>query len=417
MNSPVTPPPPFRQPAPDRVVIREGGGCLSIFGTPFLAAGVLTTLIGLQVVPVSNRDDVPSWAWPLIFLMGAAFVAVGVNLVFGRRWTTLDRGKGLIIRQSGLMFPTQSEQRPLSDFDGVRMRFEEGDADTADRYPVALTGKAGRPDQLLTSPVDYAAARDQAEFVADFLCLPYVDATTDHETVVTTGSGTTDPVGKHASFAPGNRAARPPFMRSEVDQSRGRVRIVIPGPGFRPQFLLGFALPVFFVWFFVPELLEFFDRTHTPAYVQTFFAGFILLFFGLLPAIGTINGIIRSIRGRTTVDASAEGIRIEEQGAWRRRATVLPVGEIFGIDYSSAENSLSAYARVRAARRRRTHPAGTAPPSVPGGPPPWLRRLVKSKGVQVKCRQGIVAFGGGLPDGEVRYLYALVKGALRENMR
>ena len=96
-------------------------------------------------------------------------------------------------------------------------------------------------------------------------------------------------------------------MRSEVEQSRGRVRVVIPGSGFRPQILLGFALPVFFAWFFVPELLEFFDRTHTPAYVQTFFTGFILLFFGLLPAIGTINGVIRSVRGRTVVDLRRRG--------------------------------------------------------------------------------------------------------------
>ena len=417
MNSPVTPPPPFRQPAPDRVVIREGGGCLSIFGTPFLAAGVLTTLIGLQVVPVSNRDDVPSWAWPLIFLMGAAFVAVGVNLVFGRHWTTLDRGKGLIVRQSGLMFPTKREQRPLSDFDAVRVRFEEGDSDTADRYPVALTGKAGRPDQPLTSPVDYAAAQEQAGFAAGFLRLPLVDATTDHETVVAVGGGGSGSAGEGYSFAPGGHAARPPFMRSEVEQSRGRVRVVIPGSGFRPQILLGFSLPVFFAWFFVPELLEFFDRTHTPAYVQTFFTGFILLFFGLLPAIGTINGVIRSVRGRTVVVASPEGIRIEEQGAWRRRATVLPAGEIFGIDYSSAENSLSAYGREREARRRRPHPAGSASPSAPGGPPPWLRRLVKSKGVQVKCRQGIVAFGAGLPDDEVRYLHAMVTGVLGKRGR
>jgi hypothetical protein len=151
--------------------------------------------------------------------------------------------------------------------------------------------------------------------------------------------------------------------------------------------------------------------------VQTFFTGFILLFFGLLPAIGTINGVIRSVRGRTVVVASPEGIRIEEQGAWRRRATVLPAGEIFGIDYSSAENSLSAYGREREARRRRPHPAGSASPSAPGEPPPWLRRLVKSKGVQVKCRQGIVAFGAGLPDDEVRYLHAMVTGVLGERGR
>jgi hypothetical protein len=62
MNTLQTPPRPFRQPAPDRVEIREGGGCLSIFGLPFLAAGVFTALIGLQIIPVSNKDEVPAWA-------------------------------------------------------------------------------------------------------------------------------------------------------------------------------------------------------------------------------------------------------------------------------------------------------------------------------------------------------------------
>ena len=46
-----------------------------------------------------------------------------------------------------------------------------------------------------------------------------------------------------------------------------------------------------------------------------------------------------------------------------------------------------------------------------------MRRLFKSQGVQVKCRQGIVAFGAGLPDDEVRYLHALVESALGEVKR
>jgi hypothetical protein len=391
-------------------VIREGGGCLSAFGTPFLAAGVFVTLIGLQVIPVSNRDEVPSWASPTIFLMGLAFVAAGVHLVFGRRWTTLDRGKGVIVLQSGLLVPQKREQLALSDFTAVRVRFEAGDSDTADRYPVTLQGRADLPDTTLSSPTDYAVAREQAQFTAGFLRLPLVDATTDHEAVVTAGGET--PVSAQS------RAARPPFMKSEIEQTRGQVRIVIPGPGFQPHLLLGLCIPVVLSGYFVPGLLEFFERTRTPGYVQVFFAGFILLFFGVLPAIGTFNGIIRSLRGRTTVDASAAGIRIEERGAWRRRAIEIPAAEIFGLDYGLAETSLRAYAQAHAERFRRPQPVGTVPgPASAGGPPAWVRRLVKSSGVQVKCRQGIVAFGAGLPDDEVRYLHALVKGVLIENMR
>jgi hypothetical protein len=410
MDAPAPIPEPFRQTAPDRVVIREGGGCLSAFGTPFLAAGVFVTLIGLQVIPVSNRDEVPSWAWPLIFLMGLAFVAVGVHLVFGRRWTTLDRGKGVIVLQSGVLVPQKREQRDLSDFAVVRIRFEAGDSDTTDRYPVTLQGRADRADTTLSSPTDYAVAREQAQFASGFLRLPLVDATTDHEAVVSAGGETT------ASSQ--SRAARPPFMKSEVEQTRGQVRIVIPGPRFQPHILLGLFIPVALAGYFVPGLLEFFERTGTPGYVQVFFAGFILLFFGVLPAIGTFNGIIRSIRGRTTVEATAAGIRIEEQGAWRRRATVIPAAEIFGLDYGLAETSLRAYARAHAERFRRPQPVGKLPgPAPAGGAPAWMRRLVTSRGVQVKCRQGIVPFGAGLPDDEVRYLHALVESALGEVKR
>jgi hypothetical protein len=415
MNTLQTPPRPFRQPAPDRVEIREGGGCLSIFGLPFLAAGVFTALIGLQIIPVSNKDEVPAWAWQLIFLMGLAFIAVGSSLVFGRRWTTLDKARGTIVKQTGLLVPLRKEQFALVDHDGVRLRFEEGDSDTSDRFPVVLQGKGNRPDLALSNPTDYAVAREQAEFIAGFLSFPLVDAATDHEVVVAPRPASAGPVKRERPSADATeRATRPPFMRSRVEPSGGKVRIVLPGPGFRPHLLFGFALPAVFVMYVIPHLLEFFTATHTPEFVQVFFVGFIMIFFCILPSIGTINGIIRSIRGRTTVGASADGITIEEQAAWRKKVTSLPAGEIFGLDYSAAESAYRSIHRSVRERYTRKCPAENASPIASGGLG-WLRHLVKSKGVLVKSKKGIVAFGAGLPDGEVRYLYSLVKRALGGN--
>jgi len=150
--------------------------------------------------------------------------------------------------------------------------------------------------------------------------------------------------------------------------------------------------------------------------VQIFFVGFLLLCFCLLPSISTINGIIRSVRGRTLVEASADGITIEEQAAWRKRVTFLPAREIFGLDYSAAQTAFSSITRSARERYSRSRPAASASPITPAEPE-WLRRLVKSKGVLVKCKKGIVAFGAGLPDDEVRYLYTLVKRALAEAKR
>lgn len=406
MNPRVTPPALLVQPAPDRLEIREGGGCLSLFGLPFLAAGVFLVLVGLQIIPMSNRDEVPGWAWPALFLMGLVFAAVGVNLVFGRRWITLDAGRGIIVRQAGLLVPIRREEHRAADYSGVRLGFAEGDSDTADRYPIELEGKGGRPQLALAAPADFAAGREQAEFIARFLDLPLTDATTEHAITLAPGRAGPPPLG----YAP-----QPPFLNSQVAHFTGGVRIVVPAPGFRPHRLLGFLPPAAILVYGVPPLVEFFDRTHTPDYVQYFFVGFILLFFVTAPSLGTVNGIIRSVRGRTTVEASGEGVRIEEQGAWRKKLTFIAAAEIFGVDYGAAEGAWRAAARSARARYARRPPLSAPPPAADG--PGWLRRLVKSKGVLVKCRPGIIAFGGGLPDDELRYLSRLVERALKRTQR
>jgi hypothetical protein len=43
-----------------------------------------------------------------------------------------------------------------------------------------------------------------------------------------------------------------------------------------------------------------------------------------------------------------------------------------------------------------------------------LSSYVKSKGITIKTRQGLTAFGEGLDDAEVRYLYSVVRRALTE---
>jgi len=47
---------------PTALIFLKGEGAWSIFGVPFLAAGVFTALIGAQIIPVSNKDEVPAWA-------------------------------------------------------------------------------------------------------------------------------------------------------------------------------------------------------------------------------------------------------------------------------------------------------------------------------------------------------------------
>jgi len=46
--------------------------------------------------------------------------------------------------------------------------------------------------------------------------------------------------------------------------------------------------------------------------------------------------------------------------------------------------------------------------ALPGWLLAGLRWLAKSKGIIVKSRNGLVTVGAGLPDEEIRYLYAVV---------
>jgi len=143
--------------------------------------------------------------------------------------------------------------------------------------------------------------------------------------------------------------------------------------------------------------------------VQIAFFGVAVLLFALVPLRGVINSIVLAARGRTVVTSSTEGIVLAEQGAWRVKTTRIPAADVLGLDYGTADAALQS---ARQIAERRAH-AGRMPLSSSrnGAAPRWLavlRRLVKSKGVIIKCRSGLIAFGAGLPDEEVRYLHAIV---------
>ena len=394
-----------RQVAPDRLEVKEGGGCLALFGIPFLAAGIFVTLIAARIVPVQNAADVPAWAWPLILLMGLAFVAVGGGLVLGRRWTILDAGRGTILKQWGLLVPMRGETHSLADYDAVVVRFEAGDSDSADRYPVLLRAKGGGADLALQSATQYGESREAAAAIAKFLRLPLVDAATTHESVLAADLADAPFPEQPPGADLRGDAPRPLRMQSQVRESSRTLEIILPGPGFQWRKLVGPAISIGVLSYLAPQLLRFFRQTHTPEAVQTALLGFAVFLFVVIPLVGIFNAARLASRGRTLVTASPEGIVIEERGAWRARSTRLPAGEILGVDYGTAEDAFTS--AQRGAEQRVPARRGVAPR--------WLavmRRLAASKGITVKSRKGLFTFGAGLPDDEVRYLHALVVRAL-----
>ena len=407
---------PFRLVAPDRFQIKEGGGCLSLFGLPFLLAGIFVVLIGFRIVPMRNAAAVPVWAWPLILLMGFVFVVVGGCLVLGRCWITLDATRGTLRKQWGLLVPWRGEDQSLDGYEAVLLRFTAGDSDSADRYPVLLRAKPGGMDFSLSSSTQYGESREQAAAVAKFLDLPLVDASTDHESV-------RDPDRVDATLQERLRsgedaseeAARPLRMQCQVRESSRAVEIVLPGPAFKTSALIGLVFSVAVLGYLAPGLLEFFNRTRTPETVQIVFFAVATLILVVVPLIGVVNAVALAKRGGSLVTASPEGIVIEERGAWHAKTTRILAADILALDYGTAD---TAFRSARRGAEDRLAQAGQRIPRLPGPGrelPRWLgllRRLVTSKGVIVKSRKGILSFGAGLPDDEVRYLHATVARAL-----
>jgi hypothetical protein len=405
----------YRQIAPDTLEIREGGGCLSLFGVPFFLAGCFVTLIGLGVVPVRNAADLPRWAWPLIVTLGLAFVAVGGGLVFGRRWIVLDTGRSRVTKRWGLLIPFRTEgEHPLQDYDAVVLRFEAGDSDSADTFPVALRKRDGGADLRLSSSTAYENSRQAAAQVARFLAFPLVDAATDHEIIVDADRADAA-LADRARRAQGaaDRPARPLRMRSQVQESATQVRIIIPGSGFRVLSLLGIVIPVGILSYAAPALLEFFDQTHTPPAVQIAFLGFLVLFFGLVPIFGSVRSLIAGVRGHTRITASPDGLAIEEQGAWRVHRSEFPAKDILDLDYGTAGDAADAVRRT--AERKASEAGARISATTRNRALRWavaLSRTAKSNGITAKTRRGLFTFGAGLPDDEIRYLHGMMREAL-----
>lgn len=398
-----------------QIEIVEGGGCLSIFGLPFFGAGLFMLLVAAGLMPLQNSSAMGVWGRPILATMGLIFTAVGGWLVFGRTRIRIDTAAGTLLRNRNLLFISiQSQSFNLKTFQAVELGFEAGDSDSADSYPVIVKNADAAAHVRISSGPDYAASREQARQLAIFLKLPLADASSDHTTILTPDD-VDKPLadrlrgGKNAD----NWAARPITLQSQVEILSGKLHVKIPRAGFRFVMLLVVLITLGILYYVLPDLIDFFYTTRTPEPVQWVFVGFILLMFGLLPVMSMINAIVGSLRGYTDILIADGRISITEQQAWTRKVTIIPKGDITGLDYGTVQGRTELAATEHQNRNVKNSAAyaGMPPRPLPG----WARALArpaKSKGVTIKHRGGLYTFAAGFPDDEVKYLYSLTRQAL-----
>jgi hypothetical protein len=395
-------PPPFRLTSPYTAQLREGGGWMSLFGIPFLLAGIF---LGANVVPALYKGLAGIARVQLVFsLMSLAFLVVGGVLVFGRRWVTLDRSNGSLLRATGLLIPMRTEHRHLSDFHAVVIAFDQGNSDTSDHYPVRLRAIAGR-DFLIYSPTAFAEARKHAEFVSHHLRLPLADITTDHEVIVSADRATDTLQQRLRSGGSPSTLQAPPGMHCQVTRSSDETIIVIPR---RKSVAVAWVISIILMLFVMPAIFRFFSQSETPVESRLLFTAMMFLFFGVAPWVA-ISVAFGGIRRKTVITTSRAGIVVERGCGWRRtQTTVVPADGIFDVDCSTVDGMLES-ARGSTAFRQTTSTSPSIAWSLAA-----LKKYVPTKGIVVKSRQGMVTFGEGLAAEELQYLKWVLTKALVE---
>ncbi len=384
----------FREVAPGRLQIREGGGAIGVFGVPFFAAGVFAILGTLGIVPISNPGGASGFARPML------------GLTVGRR----------IVRKWGLLVPLREDIAPLDEYLAVTIGFVRGDSDTADKFPIGLKSRTGG-DVTLFNPTTYADARTCAVAIAQHLHLDLEDATTDHPTRQPCDQ--LDRPFQNRAQRPGAQepaVSPPPDARSTVTRDADGLQILIPGtpaechrcrrgsrstgdPGdlrsdfggvLRANARAGLRQPD------IPRCVRpRFRRRARPHMPECARAG------ATWP-----DDRVGFARGHPRPPARSVA---NEDGCIHRG------GDIVDVDYSTRE-SASAAAR-RAAEQQALAAYGKAVAA--GGVSPRaervllaLARFARSGGITIKTTRGLTTFGEGLEDEEVRYLHSVIRRAL-----
>lgn len=125
---------------PDLLVLRQGGGCVAVFGAPFLLVGLFVLSLAFWT-PQGSGEKPPL---PVALGFGFVFAAVGAALVLGRAGTELDRRTRTYRKWWGLLGPFRVKTGSLAEFKAVvvEARVVSSDKSSHTEYPVTLSLQA-----------------------------------------------------------------------------------------------------------------------------------------------------------------------------------------------------------------------------------------------------------------------------------
>jgi len=403
--------PPFYYRDAGTLELRSGGGCLSVFGIPFLLAGLFVMQIPLGIIPVKG----PSGLLFSIFivLFGSVFAAVGAGLVFGRSGIILDRGRGRVVQWWGLLVPMKRVEHMLDLIRQVEMDFSRGDSDSADTWPVKLAGEGLPKPIAVVQPASFAEARQAAEELSRFLRKPLVDSSTGER--VTRDPENLDECWRDRVRRTGEAAVivppQPPGMRSRVERTGEGYVIHVPGP----PIIWVHYLPVVFrvafagavAWFFLPAILT----LPMPDIIRYIFLGFVGLFFIAGPVVSALLNVLRLKNQFERITVTKVLLRVEALKRGNRTTVEIAVDELEDL---VAPTTRAFIDTIEVPGMKKVPLGDTGSPRMPDGRPVprfilSLMKMAGSKGIVARSDKAVVEFAAGLDEAEETYLFALVR--------
>jgi hypothetical protein len=396
--------------------IRSGGGCISIFGLPFLLAGLFVMQIPLETIPMKGSPGtIPSI---FVVLFGSVFAAVGAALVFGRSGIILDRGTGRIIQWYGLLVPMKRKEYLLDSIRQVEMDFFSGDSDSPATWPVKLSGESIAKPISVLRPTSFTEARQLAEELARFLRKPLVDSSTG-ETI------TRDPdhldesyrdrmrrTGEAISFSP----PEPPTMRSRVERTGDGFIIHIPETLKSGIHYISIIFSLVFAggvaWYFLTPIFT----LPMPDFIHYIFFGFIGIFFIAGPVISALLRMFRQKNEFERITVTKAILRVEALKQGKRTTAEIPISELEDLVAPTIRGVMNT---IEVPGMKKVPLGDTGSPRMPnGGPVPrFLLSLMKvfgSKGIIARSDKAVVEFAGGLNEAEVAWIFALIRKTITE---
>jgi len=405
----------FKKIAPDILEYRGGGGCLSLFGLPFLLAGLFIMQIPLGIIPV--QGDSPPWYFIVPF--GFVFTAVGAGLVFDRNGLTINLSIRQISQWRGLLIPIKREIKSLDLYNKVRLSKLSGDSDSSDTYPIFLEGSNTGGSLKICASVDFQAAKYSAEELCRFLNFILEDDTSTVKIIRKPGElneSLRQQLRKSGQTS--QSLPRKPFeMLCNIQQTAEGYIIEIPWTTVKKAVLANLISNLivagFVFYFFLWPMLT----LPMPETIRYIFVGFILLFFILGPIISSLLKLRKKKTFRTTVTVTSAFIRIEDTGSRKKSAAEIPAEELEELvlpteRYAAEKPNYSG-------KKEGISIGETGMPRLANGRqlPKFVHKLMKSvphPGITLRSRNQLQSFGEGLPLDELVYIHALIRKFIAE---